>query len=263
MYPVARCAAPPRLRRTMASEAPSSLERITRSSLREEALNAIRAGVITGEIAAGRIYSAPSLAARLGVSATPVREALLDLANEGLVEAIRNRGFRVVELDEHDLDEIFELRTLLEPPSVGNAVAMHSPGDLQELNRLAETLRRAVEDGDLAKFLTADQEFHLGLIAPLRNRRLSELITRLRDQQRLHGLRELVESSALHATTTEHHAILKAVVSGDRVAAEMLMRQHLRHTRGIWAGRPELAPLSDESPVGRRDRRMLDEPALP
>jgi DNA-binding GntR family transcriptional regulator len=223
----------------------SSLEIIPRSSLREEARHSIRAGVITGEIVAGQIYSAPSLAERLGVSATPVREALLDLANEGLVEAVRNRGFRVVALDENDLDEIFELRNLVEPASVGNAVGKHSPEQLKDLKRLATELNRAVEDGDIERFLTIDQEFHLGLIEPLRNRRLSELITRLRDQQRLHGLRALAESEALRTTSSEHDAILTAVAAGDRVAAEKLMRQHLRHTRGIWAGRAEVAPVSD------------------
>lgn len=223
----------------MAHKEKSALAVIPRSSLREEARHAIRAGVITGEIAPGQIYSAPSLAGRLGVSATPVREALLDLANEGLVEAVRNRGFRVMALDEGDLDEIFELRTLVEPPSVGTAVGKHSPEQLQELDRLASELRRAVEDGDVERFLTVDQEFHSELIAPLQNRRLSELVARLRDQQRLHGLRALVESAALRATTAEHDAILAAVVAGDRNEAEKLMRQHLRHTRGIWAGRAE------------------------
>src|SRR5262249_41410847 len=97
----------------------SSLSVIVQSSLGEEGRRSIRAGVGTGEIMPGEIYSAPSLASRLGVSATPVREALLDLANEGLVEPVRNRGFRVVVLDDSDLDEIFELRTMLEVPSVG------------------------------------------------------------------------------------------------------------------------------------------------
>ena len=223
----------------MSTDAPSSLARIPRSSLREEAKQAIRACVITGEIAPGHIYSAPTLAESLGVSATPVREALLDLANEGLVEAVRNRGFRVVELDECDLDEIFEMRVLVEVPSVGNAVGKHSPEQLKGLHSIAAEIERAAERGDLARFLTADQEFHSGLIAPLNNRRLSELVIRLRDQQRLTGLRELAESSTLLATAREHYAILDAVIAGDRTAAESLMRSHLRHTRGVWAGRAE------------------------
>src|SRR5919202_296505 len=107
---------------------PSSLLRLEASSLRERAAEAIRNGITTGEIRAGELYSVPTLAARLGVSATPVREAMLDLANEGLVEAVRNRGFRVVELTDADLDEILEVRVMLEVPAAGR-LARALPAD--------------------------------------------------------------------------------------------------------------------------------------
>jgi DNA-binding GntR family transcriptional regulator len=135
---------------------------LTPRSLREEARLALRAGIITGEIAAGELYSVPSLAEKLGVSATPVREAMLDLANEGLVEPVRNRGFRVIRFDEHDLDEIFHLRLLLEAPSV-RQVAGKLPPDLERrLQDLVVELERSAEAGDLPRYLTADHQFHLG-----------------------------------------------------------------------------------------------------
>ena len=227
--------APPELR----AQGASALNRITQSSLREEAGRAIRAGVITGEIAAGEIYSVPSLARRLGVSATPVREALLDLASEGLVEPIRNRGFRVVVFDDDDLDEIFGLRILLEVPSVGRAAEVITKPQLARLENLVDELERAAEAGDLAAYLTADQQFHLGLLEPVGNRRLLELVARLRDQQRLYGLPRLLDSVVFMSTMLEHRAILVAVASGDRDGAESLMRQHLNHTRGVWAGLQE------------------------
>ncbi|MGN6600433.1 MAG: GntR family transcriptional regulator, partial [Actinomycetes bacterium] len=90
-----------------------------RQSLRERAADALRAALVAGEMRPGVTYSAPSLAAQFGVSATPVREAMLGLAKEGLVEAVRNKGFRVTELSDRDLDEITELRSLVEVPTVG------------------------------------------------------------------------------------------------------------------------------------------------
>src|SRR4051794_4783192 len=83
-------------------------------SLREQAVAAIRASIITGEAEPGQIYSVRQFADRLGVSATPIREALLDLAGDGLVEAVRNRGFRILMPSEQDLDEIYRLRLMIE-----------------------------------------------------------------------------------------------------------------------------------------------------
>jgi DNA-binding GntR family transcriptional regulator len=222
-----------------APDAVSSLGLIVQSSLREEARKSIRAGVVTGEIEPGQIYSAPSLAVRLGVSATPVREALLDLANAGLVESVRNRGFRVVVLDDTDLDEIFELRTLLEVPSVGRVAGSLDTDQLERLWSIVVELEAAAEAGHLERYLTADQEFHSGLLEPLGNRRLIELVARLRDQQRLYGLPKLIHSAAFMSTAFEHRAILEAVAAGDKRSAESLIRRHLRHTRGVWAGAEE------------------------
>jgi DNA-binding GntR family transcriptional regulator len=213
----------------------SSLGHIRLSSLREEARRKIRAGVITGEMQPGEIYSASSLADSLGVSATPVREALIDLANAGLVEPVRNRGFRVVVLNDGDLDEIFQLRTLLEVPSVGQVAGSLGAAHVERLQAVVANLENAAETGDLARYLTLDQDFHSGLLEPLGNRRLSELVTQMRDQQRLFGLRGIVHSEAFLSSAFEHRAILDAVAEGDKPRAESLTLGHLRHTRGEWA----------------------------
>jgi DNA-binding GntR family transcriptional regulator len=216
-------------------EAVSSLGQIRHSSLRAEARRAIRAGVITGEIQPGEIYSASSLAESLGVSATPVREALIDLANAGLVEAVRNRGFRVVVLNDSDLDEIFEIRTLLEVPSVGRVAGNLPPEQAEQLHAVLVDLESAAEAEDLPRYLTADQAFHSGLLEPLGNKRLTDLVAQMRDQQRLFGLRAIVHSTAFHASASEHRAILNAVMVGDKAAAESLTLSHLKHTRADWA----------------------------
>jgi DNA-binding GntR family transcriptional regulator len=85
---------------------------VSAPSLREQARQVIRGLVITGQMQPDQLYSVPRLAAELGVSATPVREALLDLEREGLLEAERNRGFRVVSLSLRELNDIFAVRLL-------------------------------------------------------------------------------------------------------------------------------------------------------
>src|SRR5689334_17984447 len=93
-------------------------KQLNRLSLREQARQAIRTSVITGELDEGKLYSVGDLAAELGVSATPIREALGDLEQHGLVRIVRNRGFMVIPVTTRDLDEIFEVRLLLEVPAV-------------------------------------------------------------------------------------------------------------------------------------------------
>src|SRR3954464_7400919 len=102
-------------------------------SLREQAQQVIRASILAGELAAGEIYSASTLAARLAVSPTPVREAMLELANGGLVDPVRNRGFRILTPDEDDLDEISQLRLMLEAPSMRIVAERATDGDLRAL----------------------------------------------------------------------------------------------------------------------------------
>ncbi|EFL20589.1 LOW QUALITY PROTEIN: putative transcriptional regulator, GntR family protein, partial [Streptomyces himastatinicus ATCC 53653] len=120
------------------------------------------------------------LAEELGVSITPVREAVMDLAHHGMVEVIRNRGFRVPVLGEHDLDEIFRIRTLLEAPAMADVVQALDGAPVPQFRRLAEEITAAARDGDLAVFLDKDRQFHLGLLELLGNRRLVTMVAQLR-----------------------------------------------------------------------------------
>lgn len=206
--------------------------------MREQACAALRASIITGEIVAGQLYSVGSVAERLGVSATPIREALSDLAHNGLVTVVRNRGFIVPELTDHDLDEIFELRLMLEVPAIGRVVGKLSADDLTVCREAVERGTRAAADGDLPTFLEADRVFHLRLLEALGNGRLVSMVDRLRDQARLYGLAYLT-GGGLAASAEEHESLLTAVEADDADVARELMTLHLKHTRGDWAGRTE------------------------
>src|SRR3954452_23412089 len=104
-----------------------------RSSYRERVADALRAALIAGELRPGEVYSAPTLAARFGVSATPVREAMLDLAKEGLVDTVPNKGFRVTAVSEKQLDEYTQIRALIEIPTVVELASTADPVSLEAL----------------------------------------------------------------------------------------------------------------------------------
>jgi DNA-binding GntR family transcriptional regulator len=232
------------------------LTQLQPSSLREQARAAIRASIVTGEIEAGTIHPVSYFATRLGVSATPIREALFDLVNEGLIEQIRNRGFRVSMVTDEDLDQLFELRTLLEVPSIGRVASRATPRDLEQCVEFANEIEKHAARGDLVGFLEWDRQFHSRLLSVLGNRRLVDEVQRLRDQTRLYGLRGL-DPELLRSSAKEHHRILQAVRQRNPKLASQLTQRHLEHTRGIWAGRTER--LAEPPHVRRqKPRRKAD-----
>ena len=97
---------------------PAPRTAVQRSSVRGQILDALRTALVAGELTPGEVYSAPVLGERFGVSATPVREAMQQLALEGAVEVVPNRGFRVVERGARELAELAEVRALIEVPVV-------------------------------------------------------------------------------------------------------------------------------------------------
>jgi DNA-binding GntR family transcriptional regulator len=212
---------------------------IRRTNLREEAVAVLRAAILGGELAPGSIHSAVTLAERLGVSPTPVREAMLELVKSGLVEAVPNRGFRVTVIDEQDLDEICALRMMLEVPALALVIERASDESLDALEERLAELEAAAANSDVPAFLVADRAFHLDLLALAGNRRLVRIVAELRDQARIVGLRSLAAAEALEATAPEHRPILEALQARDVPAAQRYMTLHLEHTRGAWAGHKE------------------------
>ncbi|MFD0448742.1 GntR family transcriptional regulator [Streptomyces indonesiensis] len=166
---------------------------LQRTNLREQVLALVRQALVSGEIRPGDIYSAAALATRLGVSSSPVREAMLTLVNEGLMEPVRNRGYRVIPMSEHDLDEVYTMRLLLEVPGTLQAAANAQPEDLTRLAVIADEIEKTAREGDVVGFLEADRRFHLGLLQLCGNRRLVTTVAAMRDQTRLYGLEALAE----------------------------------------------------------------------
>ncbi|WP_077801726.1 GntR family transcriptional regulator [Streptomyces sp. JHA26] len=207
-----------------------------RPSHRERVADALRAALIAGELRPGEVYSAPGLAARFGVSATPVREALLDLAKEGLVDTVPNKGFRVTAVSDRQLDEYTHIRSLVEIPTTVALAGAADPVALEALRPVAEEIVTAAVAGDLVAYVGADLRFHLGLLALAGNGHLVEVVRDLRRRSRLYGLTALVAQGRLEASAREHLEILDALLARDERAVREVMTRHLGHVRGLWAG---------------------------
>lgn len=212
---------------------------LPRTKLRDAATSQIKAQIIAGTLAPGVLYSISTISEQLRVSATPVREAVLDLAKDGLVEMVRNRGFRVRVLSDKDLDDIVDLRLVLEVPAMARLAARRPTPDVEPLRAMAHDLVQLAVDGDMVGFVAVDREFHLAVTALLGNERYVAMVALLRDQMRLLGLSGLEGDSELVASAREHEELLDLIAAGDVPGTEALMTRHLQHARGLWAGRPE------------------------
>lgn len=204
-------------------------------SLRDQVTHALRAALIAGELRPDVIYSAPTLAAQFRVSATPVREAMLDLAKEGLIEVVRNKGFRVTALSPRDLDEYTEIRALIEVPMAVRVARTADRDALEALRPVAAAIVRAAEARDLIAYLESDRQFHLGLLRLTGNDRLVETVGDLRKRSRLYGLDNLAARGILVASAREHEEILDLMIAGDAEGVARAMGEHLGHIRSLWA----------------------------
>jgi DNA-binding GntR family transcriptional regulator len=205
---------------------------IERSSLRGEAVRRIRAAIIYGEIEPHAIHSAPALAARMGVSVTPVREALLELTSRGMVEQVRNRGFRVVEHTAADLDAALELRALLEVPMLTRLAGGLDPHHADHLQAIVDRGIEAARIRDTPTFLDLDRSFHLGLLERAGNPRVVDVVDQVLDHLRLARFAE--HHDALIPVAEGHRAILDAIVAGDAAATTQAATTHLALTRTAW-----------------------------
>lgn len=215
---------------------------IERSSLKDKVLTILRKNLITGDLIEGQLYSAATIASELGVSTSPVREALLSLVDQGVMEAVRNRGYRVLPLGEQDRQEIYEMRALLEIPSM---VRLAGHPDViareSEFRLLADDIVHAVAREDVVAYLEADLAFHLGLLRILGNDRLVGTVRSLRDQTRQLNLATQLGSKELTRTAGSHISLVDAIVADDAERLRSLMVEHLEHIRTDW-GAVDLAP---------------------
>lgn len=199
------------------------------ASLTDAVVEAVRTGVQQQELVPGEVYSVYQLAELLGVSRSPVREAMLRLAEVGLVEIARNRGFRVVLPTAHDVEEIFEIRLALEPAAARRAAERGCP----DLVDLLAAMDSAASYDDEPAFWAADRALHRTILVAAGNRRAAEVVEQLRATTSLLGPPTTATGRSLVDIHAEHRPIVDAVLAGDAGLAESTMREHLEHTRDL------------------------------
>lgn len=201
---------------------------VQRSSVRGQILDALRTALVAGELTPGEVYSAPALGDRFGVSATPVREAMQQLATEGAVEVVPNRGFRVIERGARELAELAEIRALIEVPVMLRLARTVPAERWAELRPLAEETARAAASGCRATYAESDRAFHRAILALAGNEQLVQIAQDLhrRAQWPLVGGPATRGRADLMTDAAEHLTLLEALVAGDLDAARSLVREH-------------------------------------
>jgi DNA-binding GntR family transcriptional regulator len=201
---------------------------VQRASVRGQILDALRTALVTGELAPGEVYSAPALGDRFGVSATPVREAMQQLALEGAVEVVPNRGFRVIERGTRELAELAEIRGLIEVPVMLRLARTVPAGRWAELRPLAEATVRAASSGCRATYAESDRSFHRAVLALAGNAQLVRIADDLhrRAQLPLVGGPVSRGRADLIADAAEHTALLDALIAEDLTVVQALVREH-------------------------------------
>ncbi|OZV77491.1 hypothetical protein CA850_22695 [Micromonospora echinospora] len=211
-------------------------------SLSDRVAEAVRDGIRARRFVPTELYSVYQLAELLGVSRSPVREALLRLAETGLVQFERNRGFRVVLPDPRDVAEIFAVRLALEPPA-----ARRAAGVGLEVADTLEALDAALRHDDERAFWAADRMLHDRILRGAGNRRAADIVASLRATTELLAPPTSSGSRSLRQIRNEHEPVIAAIVRGDGDAAEAAMRRHLVDTGRLLVA--QVAGLSPDAPA--------------
>ncbi len=198
--------------------------------LREVVCESIRDAIRKGILKPGERIMEIQLAEELGVSRTPVREAIRKLELEGYVVMMPRRGTYVANMSIRDISEIFEIRTALESLSNGLAAERITPEELEHLQRLLVMISSYIETKDMDKIVETDIEFHDLLYHAARNSRLVGIISNLRDQLTRFRTLSMSYPGRLEATLDEHRMIVEAIAQGDSRAAKKAAEKHMENS---------------------------------
>lgn len=195
---------------------------------REIAYARIRQAIREKALGAGEPLKETALSALLGISRTPVREALQLLVQEGLAEAEAGKPIVVATITIQDVLDVVHIRTLLEPELTRLAAENISPHQIEALEAVMKTMERAAEADDLYAWAEADSRFHLIVREACPNRLLGETVVQLRN--RVHSMANVdtqTNADRLKACTREHRQVVEAIQARDGDAARDAIRAHL------------------------------------
>ncbi len=198
--------------------------------LREVVCESLREAIRSGVLQPGERLMEIQLAEELGVSRTPVREAVRKLELEGYVIMMPRRGTYVADLSIRDINEVFEIRTSLESLASGLAAERITEEELERLQRLLVSIGTNINNGDMEQIVATDTEFHELLYQASRNQRLVGIISNLREQLTRFRTTSMSFPGRLTATLEEHREIVEAIAQGDVRAARKAAELHMERS---------------------------------
>ena len=195
--------------------------------LRDVVFYTLRKGILRGELKPGERLMEIRLASRLGVSRTPIREAIRMLELEGLVINIPRRGAQVSKITQKDLRDVLEVREGLEEMAVLLACERITETELDELYRASRQFADGIGEKDLAVLAEADENFHAIIYRSTRNDRLIQLINNLREQMYRYRVEYLKDKENRMTLIREHDLLWKSLSEHDKEGAKAAMRMHI------------------------------------
>jgi DNA-binding GntR family transcriptional regulator len=200
-------------------------------SLGNQAYQELKRIILERQIPPGGKLNEGDLAQALGISRTPIREAINRLEKEGLVKIIPQRGAYVVQLTEKDIYELFLIRENLEGLAAYLAATKVSEKDIAKLESAVEGFSEPFDEKETRRYAREDFKFHQTVIQFSEARRLIGLISTLHDYIRIFRLTTVGVSGRMKSSLDEHRGILEALRRRKAEEAEQRMREHIRHVR--------------------------------
>ncbi len=195
-------------------------------------MEAVRQGIRQGRLAPGQRLIEADLTASLGVSRSSLREALLRLESDGLVEIVRNRSAIVRKLSKRDVQDLMQIRGALESLGANLAALNVRNGEAtDELKAVAELWAKAPPVDGFEDFIRENERFHRAIVEASGNDQLIAAVRRLNMDLFTPQFRSRIDLEARTASAEEHRAILRAIMSGDGGAAQTAMAGHIGHTQ--------------------------------
>ena len=196
--------------------------------LRDVVFKTLRQAILKGELEPGERLMEIQLAERLGVSRTPIREAIRKLELEGLVLMIPRKGAEVAEITRQDMEDVLEVRTALEELAVKDACDHITDAQLSELKKASNEFKKALLEGkDLVTCADADMHFHDVILSATNNRRLIQMLNNLSEQMYRYRMEYLKDERTHKTLIEEHDAIRRALKKHDKVKAGAAIRVHI------------------------------------
>jgi DNA-binding GntR family transcriptional regulator len=202
-------------------------EPVEHRQLKDSVYLKLRQEIVTATLPPGYVLREAELAARFGVSKTPLREAFVRLEKDGFVQIAPYRSAVVTGYSQQDLREVYEVRELLEGQCAREAAVSIATEDLAALNRIVRDSAAAFEAGDTGRLTALLDEFDVVLYTQSRNSRITAMLENIRDHVTRIGRLTVAIPGRMGTSVREHQAIYEAIVQRDGPRAETLMRQHI------------------------------------